>query len=97
MFEPTSRYRRLSTAIYTTPDGRRILYVRRRFLPRGNTISVLAEVPIAEGERLDLLAARFLGDPEQFWRLCDANDAMNPFDLAQPGTMLRIPAPEVGG
>ena len=28
------------------------------------------------GDRLDQIAARFLGDATQFWRVCDANDAM---------------------
>ena len=29
-------------------------------------------------------------------RLCDANDAMNPFDLAdRPGRVLRVPSPQV--
>ena len=31
--------------------------------------------------RLDTIAASTIGDAQQFWRLCDANDALNPFDL----------------
>ena len=97
MFEPGSRYFDLKTGIYTTPDGRRIAYVRRRFLPREKDIQRLAEVSTTEGDRLDLLAARTLGDAEQFWRICDANDVMNPFDLVRPGALLKIPSPEIGG
>jgi hypothetical protein len=42
------------------------------------------------------LTARALGDPEQFWRICDANNAMYPPDLvAEPGQRLRVPVPQV--
>jgi hypothetical protein len=44
--------------------------------------------------RPDLLAYRTLGDPEQFWRLCDANAVLRPVDLtADPGRPVRIPGP----
>jgi nucleoid-associated protein YgaU len=47
---------------------------------------------VRQGERLDTLAAQFLGDPTQFWRICDANDVLRPQDLtAVPGSVLRIP------
>ena len=96
MFEHTSRYYDLETATYTTPDGRVVAYKRRRFLPRGGEMSLLAEVTVIRGDRLDLIAARTLGDPEQFWRVCDANDAMNPVILTEePGRTLRIPVPQV--
>jgi hypothetical protein len=95
MFEPTSRYANLETAKLTAPDGRVIAYKRRRFLPRPAAMAVLAEVTVAQGERLDLIAARALGDPEQFWRICDANGAMNPVELTgEPGRALRVPAPQ---
>ena len=45
---------------------------------------------------MDLIAARTIGDAEQFWRICDANDAMNPADLtAESGETLRVPVPKV--
>ena len=95
MFDHTSRYDALETATYTTPEGRAIAYKRRRFLPQGKTLPLLVEVTVAEGDRLDLITARTLGDPEQFWRVCDANDTMNPFDLtAEPGRTLRVPVPQ---
>ena len=48
-----------------------------------------------QGERLDLVAYRTLGDPLQFWRIADANDAVNPFDLDEPsGQILRVPVPQ---
>ena len=96
MFEHTSRYYTLETATYTAPDGRIIAYKRRRFLPPGEEMPLLVEVAVVQGDRLDLIAARTLGDPEQFWRVCDANDAMNPLELtAAPGRRVRVPVPQV--
>lgn len=96
MFEHTSRYYPLEVATLTTPDGFSVRYVRRRFLPHGESLPLLGEVTVTEGERLDQIAARTLGDPEQYWRICDANDAMRPQELiATVGTLLRIPVPQV--
>ena len=36
-----------------------------------------------DGDRLDNVSAQYLGDPEQFWRLCDANNAMEPEELTE--------------
>lgn len=96
MFQPTSRYYAIETATLTAPDGRVIAYKRRRFLPRGGAMPLLVEVTVSDGERLDLVTFRTLGDPEQFWRICDANNAMNPFDLiTEPGRTLRVPVPQI--
>jgi hypothetical protein len=96
MFDSTSRYQAVETATLTAPDGRAVAYKRRRFLPRGAELPLIAEVTVAQGDRLDVVTARALGDPEQFWRVADANDAMNPDELtADPGRVLRIPLPQV--
>ncbi len=98
MFEHTSRYYALEVATFTTPGGLAVRYVRRRFLPHGESLPLLGEVTVTEGERLDQIAARTLGDPEQYWRICDANDAMRPQELiATIGALLRIPVPQVEG
>jgi hypothetical protein len=95
MFDPNSRYYVIETATVTTPDGRTVSYKRRRWLPRGSEMQVLAEVTISQDERLDLIAARTLGDPEQFWRVCDANDALDPNELtSELGRVVRVPIPE---
>jgi hypothetical protein len=94
-FPPTSRYHAIETVTYQTPDGRTVAYVKRRFLPPADRFTVLAEHTVKEGERLDNIAAQYLGDPEQAWRLCDANEAMHPADLvAEPGKTLNITLPE---
>ncbi|NOK34660.1 hypothetical protein HMI49_15780 [Corallococcus exercitus] len=94
MLEPKSRYYSLETATFTTRSGRTVAYKRRRFVDPPSELLTLSEVVPAEGERLDLLTARTLGDPEQYWRICDANNALSPFELERtPERLLRIPLP----
>lgn len=96
MFETTSRYISLEVAEHTEPDGRVIKYVRRRLLPPAGAGRLLVEVTVAPGDRLDLITARTLGDPEQFWRVCDANGALHPAELTEePGQTVRVTIPEV--
>jgi hypothetical protein len=55
----------------------------------------LQEHTVKEGDRLDNLAALYLSDPELFWRLCDANNAICPEELTETvGRILRITLPE---
>jgi len=97
MFQFSSRYYNLETVTFVLPDGRPVRYKRRRFLPQGEGMPLLGEVNVAQGDRLDLTTARTLGDPEQFWRIADANNAMNPFDLTNEiGRRLRVPIPQAG-
>jgi len=98
VFDPDSRYAAIGDATLVTPDGREVSYKRRRFLPRGESLPLLVEVQVKEGDRLDLLTFRTLGDPVQWWRVADANDAENPVDLtARPGDELRVPLPQFPG
>ncbi len=95
MFNFTSRYINLETGTYTTKEGGKIAYVRRRFLPQGQEMQLLAEVLVAEGDRLDIVTARTLGDPEQYWRIADANNTLNPSELTdEVGRRIRIPVPQ---
>jgi len=93
-FTPNSRYHGLATATLETPDGRTVAYLERRFVPPPERFELLEEHLVVQGERLDQLAARYLGDPEQFWRLCDANGAVKPTELETVGRRLRITLPE---
>jgi hypothetical protein len=98
VFDPNSRYYNVETAVLEMPDGREAAYKRRRFLPQGSTMPPLTEVAVIEGDRLDTITARTLSDPEQFWRIADANDAMDPTELAEtPGRRLRIALPQADG
>lgn len=95
MIDPTSRYYLLADTQYTDPDGHIIAYKKRRFLPQGESLPLYSEVAVLPGERLDTLTTRTLGDPLQFWQVCDANNAMNPFDLvAETGRKVRVPIPQ---
>ena len=94
-FPPTSRYYNVETARLETGNGDAILYVRRRFCPQPERFELLQEHAVSEGERLDTITAQYLGDPEQFWRVADANNAMHPGELTEEiGRRLRITLPE---
>jgi len=90
----TSRYHGIPTAVRTGPDGRQVTYLRRRLLPRPDSLTAIAEHVVAAGDRPDLLAFRYLGDAEQWWRIADANPVLHPDELtATPGRRVRITLP----
>jgi hypothetical protein len=94
-YPPTSRYHGVETAVHTTSRGEDVVYLRRRFVPRPEGFHVLHEHVVVQGERHDTLAAAFVGDPEQFWRICDANGVLRPEELTEtPGRRVRITLPE---
>lgn len=100
MFEPASRYANIEQATLSViePDGgtREIRYIRRRFLPPPDSMTTLVEHTVTQGERLDNITARYLGDPTQFWRVCDANGVMRPEELTDEiGRAIRIAMPKV--
>lgn len=102
MFDHMSRYSGLDVASYTFEDGRTVSYARRRFLPDGEKLPLLAEAVVAPGERIDAFSHRTLGDPQAYWRICDANNAMDPHTLAtqasaKQGKRLRVPLPGAPG
>lgn len=79
MTEQPSRYDGIERYVVPGPDGVPVLVVS----------SPLREQPVRlgvhlrrDGERLDHLAAHYLGNPTEFWRICDVNDAMLPEALA---------------
>jgi hypothetical protein len=93
-FPPTSRYFGLPIAEWKMPDGRKIKYVLRRPIAPPESFTLLQEHTVKQPDRLDNLTAEYLGDPEQFWRLCDANAAMRPAELTETiGRRVRITLP----
>jgi hypothetical protein len=95
LFPMTSRYHGIDTTTLITKEGREVAYLRRRFIPPPERFSLLMEHSVVEGDRLDNIAAHYLGDPEQFWRIADANAAIRPEELTQTvGRRLRITLPE---
>ena len=100
MFDSTSRYAQCETAVLKvkgadSADGpeREIRYVRRRFVPPAEGLTTLVEHTVNQGDRLDTVTARYLGDPTQFWRVCDANEAMDPQELETIGRWIKIAMP----
>jgi hypothetical protein len=95
VYPPGSRYHGLPTAEITLPDGRVARYLRRRFLPDPAAFVTLIEHRVAEGERLDQLAARYLGDALAAWRIADANGAMRSEALVEEiAQRVRITLPQ---
>jgi hypothetical protein len=94
LFTAGSRYFGLEP-LTMTQMGTLIVYLPRRFVPSPARFQVMQEHTVIQGERLDNIAAKFLGDPTLFWRLCDANNALRPDALTEtPGRKLRITLPE---
>jgi hypothetical protein len=95
VFPPTSRYFLVETAEWESPDGEVTRFVRRRFCPQPHRLALVQEHVVELGDRLDNVTARYLDDPEQFWRVADANRAMRPEELVERvGRRLRITLPE---
>jgi len=79
VFTSNSRYYNLETYTVTMPDGS-VLIATRSALP--NSLQLAGYHRRVAGDRLDLLAARYLKDPTVFWKLCDSNNAPAPDALA---------------
>ena len=81
-----SRYEKC--VVYRDGDGeslgmRRMIDTTPRYDDRFHTV--------IDGDRLELLAHRYLVDFKLWWVICDYNDIFFPLELT-PGTMLRIPS-----
>ena len=99
MFDTTSRYFTIATTKISVPDPddgtREIRYVKRRIIPPSEGMTTLVEHTVAQGERLDVITARYLGDPTQFWRVCDANNVLLPEELEETGRVIKIAMPNI--
>jgi len=96
-FPTDSRYYAFSTLTYTKPSGQTISYLARRIIPQPGlpNFATIATHTVHAGDRTDLIAAKYLGDPLMFWLICDANGAIQPDKLvATPGTVLNITTPQ---
>jgi hypothetical protein len=96
-FPTDSRYYGSTTLQYTSPSGQVITYLARRFVPQPGApnYATVAQHTVTHGDRLDLIAAKYLGDPLMFWLICDANGAITPNDLLEtPGSLVAITTPQ---
>jgi nucleoid-associated protein YgaU len=88
----SSRYYGAPIQQFTKTDGTPVKYLARRILPRQEIYTSVQNYVIVDGDRLDNLAARFLGDPLLYWMICDANAVTDPDDLTlQAGRTILIP------
>ena len=94
-FEATSRYHGNKLTSSVTLDGETIIHTTRRFVPPPENFSLLQYHFVEQGDRLDNVTYKYLGDAEQFWKLCDANRVDKPEDLLEEtGRAIRITLPE---
>ena len=96
-FPADSRYYGSKTLTLVTAAGETITYLARRIVPQPGApnFATVAQHTVKQGDRLDLIAAKYLGDPLIFWLICDANGAIDPRELvATPGNVLNITTPQ---
>lgn len=88
MIGPFSRY--ASCILYV--DGKQeFLGIR----PRIDTTPQPDDIfhTVQDGDRIDLIACRYLGRPDLWWVICDYNDLFFPPELPV-GMVVRVPSPE---
>lgn len=88
MFLDSSRYARVPQEVVTTRDGRAVAALVLRRLPptTGDPYAV------RDDDRLDVLAHGRFADGTHFWRIADANTALEARALvAQTGDVVAVP------
>ena len=94
-FSSTSRYYNIATKSMINSKGETVVFIKRRFVPQSDKFFVLQEHTVKESDRLDNVTNQYYGDPERFWQICDANNAMQPDELTEePDTIINITLPE---
>ena len=94
LYPPGSRYYGIATIELVLPGGREVRYLRRRFLPDPGSNVELGRHRVADSDRLDHLAARYLGDALQSWRFGDSNLTLRLEALVrETGRQIRITLP----
>ena len=79
MFFAGSRYQNQATYQVVRRDGTLATAV---VLPLPGTAPLVGFHKRRQGDRLDLIANHYLGDPTAFWRVANANNAVVPDALA---------------
>jgi nucleoid-associated protein YgaU len=88
--DPSSRHQGLPTyEVVLSPGAAPVTLYQPREIPMPPASLVHT---VGAADRLDLLAHRYFGDPFQFWRIADANPALTPEDILDPGESIAIPA-----
>ncbi|MET9764542.1 hypothetical protein ABZ016_36685 [Streptomyces sp. NPDC006372] len=89
----TSRYHDAEIGVHRRADGTEVRYTKRRLLPPlDDTDQEPQQHVVGAGERPDLLAQRYFGDPGQWWQIADANPVLDPRELTdEAGRVIDIP------
>lgn len=80
MFDPKSRYANAETYVVTDANGREVTVVAPPPPPEQTLLGIHL---LKQGERPDLLAAKYLNDPAGYWRIAEQNDVMLPEALTE--------------
>lgn len=89
----SSRYHDAEIGVHRMADGTEVRYTKRRLLPPlSEAAHESAPHTVSSGERPDLLAQRYIGDPGQWWQIADANPVLDPHELTEEaGRTIAIP------
>jgi hypothetical protein len=79
-FEKKSRYAGVDTSTVTDRRGREVTIVT---VPEPPVQETLGTHLRRQGQRLDHLSQKYLGEATAFWRICELNDAMTADVLAE--------------
>jgi hypothetical protein len=85
---PDSRY---ASCVLYVDGGEEFIGARQRIDTTPQPDDVFHTV--VEGDRVDLIAYRYLGRADLWWVVCDYNDIFFPLEL-EAGTVLRLPSVE---
>jgi hypothetical protein len=79
-FDPKSRYAKAEKLDVTDARGRTVKAIVPPPAPKQTLLGIHA---LRQGERVDLLAAKYLDDPAGYWRIAEQNDVMLPEALTE--------------
>ncbi len=88
MFDSKSRYRNATRYHVKDHRGRTVLVVS---VPDGPDDRVIGFHRLRQGQRLDHLAKKYLNNASGFWRICEANNVMQP-EMLSEAPEIAIPA-----
>jgi len=89
---PSSRYYGANTLEYVGHDGVAVRYLARRIVPQPGVYTSTQTYSVSEGDRIDNLSSKYLGDPLLYWMIADVNSVMDAESLTQtPGKNMQLP------
>lgn len=86
-FDHISRYSP-SPIYYHTLDNKYIVGIDKWL----NNDTPYSEYIVRKGDTFDTLALRFYNNPTFYWIICSFNRIHDPFEIPEPGSVLKIPS-----